>query len=159
MDVSNGCRDGRSISIRVARLVSVSMMVGRFEWDNGGDVDVDAVERAALCSRCKCKSITGTQIIYVGGSHNAMRTGAKANVGEFNRTPGCSIRINYPLNHNKWLGRWWWFCKTWINAILFSQLLLNKEMFTDWVNNHHVWLFICISKAWVFRTWSTLIVK
>ena len=32
----------------------------------GGDVDVDAVERAARCSKCKIKSITSTQIIYVG---------------------------------------------------------------------------------------------
>ena len=85
------CRCGHVGIIAVADIVKV----------HGGDVDVDAVERAALCSRCKCKSITGTQIIYVGGSHDAMRTGAKANVGEFNRTPGCSIRINYPLNHNK----------------------------------------------------------
>ena len=42
---------------------------------HGRDVDMDVVERAARCSRCKCKSITSTQIIYVGGSNEAMRTG------------------------------------------------------------------------------------
>ena len=48
---------------------------------HGRDVDMDAVKRAARCSRCKCKSITNTQIIYVGGSNEAMRTGRQANTG------------------------------------------------------------------------------
>ena len=38
----------------------------------GGDVSVDAVERAARCSRCKTKSITSMQIIYVGSSEIAL---------------------------------------------------------------------------------------
>ena len=45
----------------------------------GGDVDVDAVGRAARCSRCKTKGITDMQIIYVGGSGEAMRTGGQSN--------------------------------------------------------------------------------
>ena len=49
---------------------------------HGRDVDMDAVERAARSSRCKCKSITSTQIIYVGGSNEAMRTGGQANAGD-----------------------------------------------------------------------------
>ena len=40
----------------------------------GGDVDVDAVERAARCSKCKTKSITSTQIIYVGSSGIALQS-------------------------------------------------------------------------------------
>ena len=38
----------------------------------GGDITVDAVEKAARCSRCKGKNITSTQIIYVGSSELAM---------------------------------------------------------------------------------------
>lgn len=38
----------------------------------GGDTTVGAVERAARCSRCRGKNITGTQIIYVGRSELAM---------------------------------------------------------------------------------------
>ena len=38
----------------------------------GGDITVDAVEKAAQCSRCKGKNITSTQIIYVGNSELAM---------------------------------------------------------------------------------------
>jgi len=45
----------------------------------GGDVDVDAVGRAARCSRCKTKGITDMQIVYVGGSNEAMRTSGQAN--------------------------------------------------------------------------------
>jgi hypothetical protein len=41
---------------------------------HGGDVDVDAVERAARCSRCKIKSITSTQIIYVGSSETVLKS-------------------------------------------------------------------------------------
>ena len=43
---------------------------------HGGDVDVDAVERAARCSRCKTKSITSisTQIIFVGNSGIALQS-------------------------------------------------------------------------------------
>ena len=46
---------------------------------NGDDVDVDAVGRAALCSRCKSKGITDIQIIYVGSSGDAMRTAGQSN--------------------------------------------------------------------------------
>ena len=38
----------------------------------GGDVDVDAIECAARCSKFKGKSISSVQIIYVGGSFEAM---------------------------------------------------------------------------------------
>lgn len=38
----------------------------------GGDITVDAVEKAARCSHCKGKSITSTQIIYIGNSELAM---------------------------------------------------------------------------------------
>ena len=38
----------------------------------GGDTTVDAVEKAARCSRCRGKNITSTQIIYVGNSELAM---------------------------------------------------------------------------------------
>ena len=38
----------------------------------GGDTTVDAVEKAARCSRCGGKNITSTQIIYVGNSELAM---------------------------------------------------------------------------------------
>jgi hypothetical protein len=40
----------------------------------GGDVDVDAVERAARCSKCKSKGITSTQIIHVGSSGIALQS-------------------------------------------------------------------------------------
>ena len=40
---------------------------------------MDAVGRAARCSRCKTKGITNMQIIYVGSSEEAMRTGGQAN--------------------------------------------------------------------------------
>ena len=56
------CRCGHVGMVAVADLIEV----------HGGDVDVDAVERAARCSRCKCKSIASTQIIYVGSSDIAM---------------------------------------------------------------------------------------
>ena len=38
----------------------------------GGDTTVEAVEKAARCSRCKGKNITSTQITYVGSSELAM---------------------------------------------------------------------------------------
>ena len=38
----------------------------------GGETTVDAVEKAARCSRCRGKNITSTQIIYVGNSELAM---------------------------------------------------------------------------------------
>ena len=38
----------------------------------GGDITVDAVEKAARCSRCKGQNITSTQIIYIGRSELAM---------------------------------------------------------------------------------------
>ena len=37
-----------------------------------GDVNVDAIERAARCRRCRTKSITSMQIIYVGSSEIAL---------------------------------------------------------------------------------------
>jgi len=40
----------------------------------GGDITVDAVEKAARCGRCKGKNITSTQIIYVGNSELAMHS-------------------------------------------------------------------------------------
>ena len=40
----------------------------------GSDITVDAVEKAARCSRCKGKNITSTQIIYVGNSELAMHS-------------------------------------------------------------------------------------
>ena len=38
----------------------------------GGDTSVEAVEKAARCSRCKGKNIASTQIIYIGSSELAM---------------------------------------------------------------------------------------
>ena len=38
----------------------------------GGDTTVEAVERAARCSRCRGKNISSTQIIYVGSGQFAM---------------------------------------------------------------------------------------
>ena len=38
----------------------------------GADITVDAVEKAARCSRCKGQNITSTQIIYIGRSELAM---------------------------------------------------------------------------------------
>ena len=38
----------------------------------GGDITVDAVEKAARCSRCRGNNITSTQIIYIGSSELAM---------------------------------------------------------------------------------------
>ena len=58
------CRCGHVGMICVADLIEV----------HGGDVDVDAVERAARCSKCKTKSITSTQIIYVGSSGIALQS-------------------------------------------------------------------------------------
>ena len=58
------CRCGHVGMICVADLIEVY----------GGDVDVDAVERAARCSKCKTKSITSTQIIYVGSSGIALQS-------------------------------------------------------------------------------------
>ena len=58
------CRCGHVGMISVADLIEVY----------GGDVDVDAAERAARCSKCKTKSITSTQIIYVGNSGIALQS-------------------------------------------------------------------------------------
>ena len=38
----------------------------------GGDTTVDAVEKAARCSRCRGKNIISTPIIDVGSSERAM---------------------------------------------------------------------------------------
>ena len=38
----------------------------------GGDITVDAVEKAERCSRCSGNNITSTQIIYIGNSELAM---------------------------------------------------------------------------------------
>ena len=38
----------------------------------GADITVDAIEKAARCSRCKGQNITSTQIIYMGRSELAM---------------------------------------------------------------------------------------
>jgi hypothetical protein len=40
---------------------------------HGGDVSVDAIERAARCRRCMTKSITSMQIIYIGSSGTALQ--------------------------------------------------------------------------------------
>ena len=39
-----------------------------------GDVDVDAIERAARCSKCRGKSIASVQIIYIKVSFAAMHS-------------------------------------------------------------------------------------
>ena len=56
-------------------MLAVADLIGVY----GADVDMDAVERAASCSKCRFKSITSTQIIYSGGSYEVMRTGGLAN--------------------------------------------------------------------------------
>ena len=56
------CRCGHVGQIAVSDLMEVY----------GGDVSVGVVERAAQCSRCKTKSITSMQIIYVGSSEIAL---------------------------------------------------------------------------------------
>ena len=38
----------------------------------GGDITVDAVEKAARCSRCKGKNISSSRIIYFGYNEVAM---------------------------------------------------------------------------------------
>ena len=58
------CRCGHVGMIAVADLIEVY----------GGDVDVDAVERVARCSKCKSKGITSTQIIYVGSNGIALQS-------------------------------------------------------------------------------------
>ena len=50
--------------------ISVQDLIDVYE----GDVDVDAVERAAQCSRCRGKSIARVRIIYIGGSFDAMHS-------------------------------------------------------------------------------------
>ena len=40
---------------------------------HGGDVSVDAIERAARCRRCRTKSIISMQIIYIGSSGTALQ--------------------------------------------------------------------------------------
>ena len=58
------CRCGHVGQISVQDLIEVY----------GGDVHVDAVERAARCSKCRGKSIASVQIIYIGGSFDAMHS-------------------------------------------------------------------------------------
>ena len=63
------CRCGHVGIISVTDLIEVY----------GPETTLDAVERAARCTRCRCKSITSTQIIYVGNSDIALRgTAVKA---------------------------------------------------------------------------------
>ena len=50
----------------------------------GGDTTVDAVEKAARCSRCGHKNITNTQIIYVGNSELAMYNASPRTIRIFN---------------------------------------------------------------------------
>ena len=38
----------------------------------GEDIELDLVQRSARCSRCGCKRISSVQIIYVGGSEDAL---------------------------------------------------------------------------------------
>ena len=45
----------------------------------GGLVFIDAVGRAARCSRCYTDGITDMQIVYVGGNNEAMRSSGQAN--------------------------------------------------------------------------------
>ena len=56
------CRCGHVGQIAVSGLIEV----------HGGDVSVDAIERAARCRRCRTKSITSMQIIYLGFSEIAL---------------------------------------------------------------------------------------
>ena len=63
------CRCSHVGMIAVADLIEVY----------GEDVDVDTVGRAARCSRCHKKGITDMQIVYVGGSNEAMRSAGQAN--------------------------------------------------------------------------------
>ena len=56
-------------------MVSVANLIEVY----GDDVDVDAVGRAALCRRCRSNRINDIQIIYVGSSDDAMRTGGQSN--------------------------------------------------------------------------------
>ena len=57
------CRCGHVGQIAVSDLIEV----------HGGDVSVDAIERAALCKRCCTKSITSMQIIYIKSSGTALQ--------------------------------------------------------------------------------------
>ena len=59
------CRCGHVGQISVADLIEVY----------GGEVEVVAVAGAARCSRCKIKSIASIQIIYIGGSYEALSSG------------------------------------------------------------------------------------
>ena len=56
------CRCGHVGQIAVSDLIEV----------HGGDVSVDAIERAARCRGFRTKSITSMQIIYVGSSEIAL---------------------------------------------------------------------------------------
>ena len=56
------CRCGHVGQIAISGLIEI----------HGGDVSVDAIERAARCRRCRTKSITSMQIIYVGSSEIAL---------------------------------------------------------------------------------------
>ena len=55
------CRFGHVDQISVEDLIEV--------YD--GDLDVEAVQRTARCLKCKGKSISSLQIIYVGGNFHA----------------------------------------------------------------------------------------
>ena len=57
------CRCGHVGQIAVSDLIEV----------HGGDVSVDAIERAARCRRCRKKSITCMQIIDIGSSGTALQ--------------------------------------------------------------------------------------
>ena len=61
------CRCGHVGQISVQNLIEVY----------GGDMDVDAIERAARCSKCNGKSIASVPIIYIGGSFGAMHSSHK----------------------------------------------------------------------------------
>ena len=45
----------------------------------GGDLIVDAIERAARCSRCGGKTVKSLQIIYIGGSYEAIENAYTSN--------------------------------------------------------------------------------
>ena len=57
------CRCGHVGQIAVSGLIEA----------HGGDVSVDAIERAARCRRCMTKSITSMQIIYIGYRGTALQ--------------------------------------------------------------------------------------
>lgn len=58
------CRCGHVGQISVQNLIEVY----------GRDVEVGAIECAARCSKCKGKSVSSIQVIYIGGSFDAMHS-------------------------------------------------------------------------------------